>query len=116
MTCTSPTSPMGISVDTLVESQQLYCTSCYGRLHRFDALVVVCFIFRLCVLLYRVLRVSFLFSFFFFNDTATTEIYTLSLHDALPISVANRLLCCGRVQLLRSPWLRRFRAAQTAAM
>src|SRR2546427_13228913 len=29
----------------------------------------------------------FLF-FFFFNDTATTEIYTLSLHDALPISAA----------------------------
>src|SRR2546426_2320323 len=29
-----------------------------------------------------------LFSFFFFNDTATTEIYTLSLHDALPISPA----------------------------
>src|SRR2546430_13358586 len=27
-------------------------------------------------------------SFFFFNDTATTEIYTLSLHDALPISPA----------------------------
>src|SRR3712207_7883046 len=26
-------------------------------------------------------------AFFFFNDTATTEIYTLSLHDALPISV-----------------------------
>src|SRR2546429_6980157 len=26
------------------------------------------------------------FMFFFFNDTATTEIYTLSLHDALPIS------------------------------
>src|SRR2546425_8579101 len=31
---------------------------------------------------------SFIFSFFFFNDTATTEIYTLSLHDALPISAA----------------------------
>src|SRR2546427_5031980 len=32
--------------------------------------------------------VSFLRNlFFFFNDTATTEIYTLSLHDALPISV-----------------------------
>src|SRR5256885_8321130 len=30
--------------------------------------------------------------FFFFNDTATTEIYTLSLHDALPIS---RLECSG---------------------
>src|SRR5256885_17046259 len=28
---------------------------------------------------------SFSFCFFFFNDTATTEIYTLSLHDALPI-------------------------------
>src|SRR5258707_5087967 len=27
------------------------------------------------------------FSFFFFNDTATTEIYPLSLHDALPISL-----------------------------
>src|SRR2546430_12048738 len=26
-----------------------------------------------------------MYSFFFFNDTATTEIYTLSLHDALPI-------------------------------
>src|SRR5215475_5538437 len=30
----------------------------------------------------------FLFFFFFFNDTATTEIYTLSLHDALPIPFA----------------------------
>src|SRR5256885_12819487 len=29
--------------------------------------------------------IAFLFLFFFFNDTATTEIYTLSLHDALPI-------------------------------
>src|SRR3712207_7804810 len=28
----------------------------------------------------------FFYHFFFFNDTATTEIYTLSLHDALPIS------------------------------
>src|SRR3712207_7530128 len=28
--------------------------------------------------------------FFFFNDTATTEIYTLSLHDALPISIPYR--------------------------
>src|SRR6185369_8222402 len=33
------------------------------------------------------IHLVFLF-FFFFNDTATTEIYTLSLHDALPISVA----------------------------
>src|SRR5256885_12228619 len=29
---------------------------------------------------------DYAFCFFFFNDTATTEIYTLSLHDALPIS------------------------------
>src|SRR2546430_13190830 len=31
-----------------------------------------------------------MFFFFFFNDTATTEIYTLSLHDALPIYLAGR--------------------------
>src|SRR2546426_12145854 len=31
------------------------------------------------------------YSFFFFNDTATTEIYTLSLHDALPISRSPRV-------------------------
>src|SRR5204863_9130097 len=35
-------------------------------------------------LIYR-LTFFFLFFFFFFNDTAPTEIYTLSLHDALPI-------------------------------
>src|SRR5258707_10758567 len=37
--------------------------------------------------------------FFFFNDTATTEIYTLSLHDALPISCGpcspQRWSCCS---------------------
>src|SRR2546429_9372722 len=43
-------------------------------------------------------------SFFFFNDTATTEIYTLSLHDALPIYVRKRIvrqdvLLIGRVNL-----------------
>src|SRR2546426_6429178 len=43
------------------------------------------------------------FFFFFFNDTATTEIYTLSLHDALPISGRDgspaslgRRMCGGR--------------------
>src|SRR2546422_3633358 len=36
--------------------------------------------------------------FFFFNDTATTEIYTLSLHDALPISSAVPLFSPSR------PW------------
>src|SRR3989442_13037220 len=34
----------------------------------------------------RRLTASMITLFFFFNDTATTEIYTLSLHDALPIS------------------------------
>src|SRR2546427_1436009 len=34
----------------------------------------------------------FYISFFFFNDTATTEIYTLSLHDALPICGAQELI------------------------
>src|SRR2546430_17273493 len=33
-----------------------------------------------------------IFIFFFFNDTATTEIYTLSLHDALPISGKYRFI------------------------
>src|SRR5258706_9958351 len=35
------------------------------------------------------LRCDLRLLFFFFNDTATTEIYTLSLHDALPISQTN---------------------------
>src|SRR2546427_5824205 len=38
------------------------------------------------------------FFFFFFNDTATTEIYTLSLHDALPISIAFHSLEDRRVK------------------
>src|SRR2546430_17332571 len=37
-------------------------------------------------------RSHFLYFFFFFNDTATTEIYTLSLHDALPISLESEEL------------------------
>src|SRR2546430_17741748 len=43
------------------------------------------------MLSYRIILLMYLllsrFCFFFFNDTATTEIYTLSLHDALPILV-----------------------------
>src|SRR2546426_11810359 len=38
--------------------------------------------------LFITLALQSFYSFFFFNDTATTEIYTLSLHDALPISSA----------------------------
>src|SRR5260221_14793575 len=44
---------------------------------------------------YRLVRISLLHCsllFFFFNDTATTEIYTLSLHDALPIYGASSAL------------------------
>src|SRR5260370_37646822 len=39
----------------------------------------------ICALLIFALFLFCFFFFFFFNDTATTEIYTLSLHDALPI-------------------------------
>src|SRR5437899_13069144 len=35
--------------------------------------------------MFHLLLCCFLYAFFFFNDPATTEIYTLSLHDALPI-------------------------------
>src|SRR3712207_7174544 len=42
--------------------------------------------------------------FFFFNDTATTEIYTLSLHDALPIFTSTQSgLSCLRVARFRPP-------------
>src|SRR5256885_9842713 len=40
--------------------------------------------------------------FFFFNDTATTEIYTLSLHDALPISGAGVVGIGARQQRARA--------------
>src|SRR2546430_17431040 len=46
-------------------------------------------VFVIVVFFYIVDHLS-IFSFFFFNDTATTEIYTLSLHDALPISSSPR--------------------------
>src|SRR6202035_6061320 len=39
--------------------------------------------------------------FFFFNDTATTEIYTLSLHDALPISISSARSTCSTARSSR---------------
>src|ERR1039457_7700891 len=48
---------------------------------------------------------SSLLCLFFFNDTATTEIYTLSLHDALPICTcrrARRWRCAGRGTCVRT--------------
>src|SRR5256885_16291167 len=68
------------------------------------------------VFLYLCIALLLLFYFFFFNDTATTEIYTLSLHDALPIyGVARgaifhaqvRLRCAevpGRLRPQVPPW------------
>src|SRR5258708_21984367 len=43
-----------------------------------------------------------LFIFFFFNDTATTEIYTLSLHDALPICTSRQSASVPGKLLMRS--------------
>jgi len=45
---------------------------------------------------------GFCFFFFFFNDTATTEIYTLSLHDALPIFPAGSIACFSSTLFHRS--------------
>src|SRR2546427_7114371 len=42
-------------------------------------------------------------SFFFFNDTATTEIYTLSLHDALPIFARGDRHLCAAARVERVP-------------
>src|SRR5882762_9632415 len=50
------------------------------KTHRLKSLAIY---YGACLLFYL--------NVFFFNDTATTEIYTLSLHDALPISVAVRV-------------------------
>src|SRR2546425_9514267 len=45
------------------------------------------FIFTLALYFFLILILPMIFIFFFFNDTATTEIYPLSLPDALPISL-----------------------------
>src|SRR5260370_41379417 len=51
----------------------------------------------LCDCLFSCLPHRFLILFFFFfNDTATTEIYTLSLHDALPISIRRDRAASGK--------------------
>src|SRR3989442_3681061 len=44
-------------------------------------------------------------SFFFFNDTATTEIYTLSLHDALPIFLMGQRT--RKIEILQNPIVER---------
>src|SRR5256885_6305126 len=59
------------------------------ELYCFDALVIL--------LLFVIILVFPFFFFFFFNDTATTEIYTLSLHDALPILVVQARMSSARL-------------------
>src|SRR2546427_11937191 len=61
--------------------------------------------FIMCVLLRGLVSVFF----FFFNDTATTEIYTLSLHDALPIFHADldQVSDPGQVRSHSAGWLDR---------
>src|SRR3712207_8302735 len=55
--------------------------------------------------------------FFFFNDTATTEIYTLSLHDALPICLVVVVVDVGQVaQLALAELGRRHEEAQVARL
>src|SRR5256885_13268227 len=48
------------------------------------------------------IRINLFTLFFFFNDTATTEIYTLSLHDALPISPFSDRRCQARAASLEN--------------
>ena len=52
---------------------------------------------------------------FFFNDTATTEIYTLSLHDALPIWRAVRRGSTVQTRIAAPLWRRRFGLRRTLA-
>src|SRR5260363_135786 len=63
------------------------------------------FFFRFCAHNHACGYICFILFFFFFNDTAPTEIYTLSLHDALPILRSEKLrrlvamlpcMCCGQ--------------------
>src|SRR5256885_16709924 len=56
----------------------------------------------ICYRLFDSYIIYLFFFFFFFNDTATTEIYTLSLHDALPILIA--LARSQHQDIIKSPW------------
>src|SRR3712207_9471120 len=61
---------------------------------------------------------AILYLFFFFNDTATTEIYTLSLHDALPICCHFRrgtLPATGRSPASRQPTCEQFEMGSLGA-
>src|SRR3989454_10765147 len=90
---------------SLISTVLFFASDVAVRLNQLVIRHSIIFVFFLSFLL----RVSSLLFFFFFNDTATTEIYTLSLHDALPIlsgtdrfSSANVLRCAGHVPPLRA--------------
>src|SRR5579862_10038073 len=70
----------------------------------------MCFLLLLLVFLH--FSCYFLLLFFFSNDTATTEIYTLSLHDALPISV-DGICRDGRLVLGHAKTRERMRAGRS---
>src|SRR2546429_9117146 len=57
---------------------------------------------------YYTLFISFFLFFFFFNDTATTEIYTLSLHDALPIYRSMKFSVIVAVSFRSVPSIRKY--------
>src|SRR5438034_11632230 len=63
----------------------------------------MCAYVRSVFLRYSCILLSRVFSFFFFNDTATTEIYTLSLHDALPIFSGDNRPATGCSSILIDP-------------
>src|SRR5436190_62316 len=71
------------SLDTIFHSSHSYCYDLQLILYSSHFFYLL---FFLCLF----------FFFFFFNDTATTEIYTLSLHDALPICPCSRHALCWR--------------------
>src|SRR5438045_9715569 len=64
-------------------------------------LLVSLFLTHFCLIL---LFITFFFFFFFFNDTATTEIYTLSLHDALSI-LASAPIPTRRPRISARSWM-----------
>src|SRR5437868_10534505 len=69
-------------------------------------LILICYSVFLCSL--------FSFFFFFFNDPAPTEIYTLSLHDALPISRCGvrPTVRCAVSSTARAPWVSKHRSEE----
>src|SRR2546429_4083554 len=76
----------------------------YGSIVYFYIANLMCAIIQLFCDLITLILPDHTFIFFFFNDPATTEIYTFSLHDALPISrpISYRPITSRR--RTRSPW------------